>query len=615
MKASKIKQKNTDKATNRSKKLVRSEASIVSQFEKTVDKFPHLIAIKIQGECLTYDQLNRQANHIAHLMLEKGKVSKSGNILDSGVAILFDRNPNLFSSIIGVLKAGSFFVCLNLAYPEERLKSIIDDSGVKIIITDSKHKNLAKNLLGNGSKDEKTVINLDEIGLMVDQENVNMNISSDDDAFLIYTSGTTGTPKGVMHAHKNIIFCDQRMSGYFNYCHEDTFTYFQHPSFIAGIFNMFNAFFNGGTLLVLSAADKDLKHIICQNNVTIWQYVPSVFRYFVSLLDEKERVGSVRVVILGSAPLGKKDFKLFKRHFSSRCLFANRLGCSEFPLATIHIMSKSSQINGEIVPVGKPLDGVKIEIKDESRGKATAGELILKSKYYSCRYWNQPLNKQDKLSVLSQGKGTIFRTGDIVRINRDDDIEYLGRNDFQIKMDGHRIELEEIEINVLQHERVKECAAVVKKDAGGKNYVVVFYVSKRNINPEAVRSFLMKKMPIFMIPRHFVALKDLPLTSNGKVDRKAIGKIEIKNEKKISRSAKYSKTEKVLIGMWKNIFGDGAIDKDDNFFNSGGDSLGIIKLYSRIDSSYPGKIKISDIFSYPTIYKLAKIIDEKRNIK
>ena len=237
-----------------------------------------------------------------------------------------------------------FFVCLNLDFPEKRLEFVINDSGVRMIITDTQHFKLAKKLACYSRYSHVVIINLDSLSLKAIPKNIDIPISSDDDAFIVYTSGTTGKPKGIVYAHKTVLACIQGASNHLQFRRFDTLAYFYHPSFIGGVTNIFNALFFGASLLILSNTESDLKQLICKHNVTVLACVPSVFRNFISLLGKNERIDSIRIINITGEDLVRQDFELFKKHFSSSCLFVNRIAYSEFPAAAVYAMNKKNKI-------------------------------------------------------------------------------------------------------------------------------------------------------------------------------------------------------------------------------------------------------------------------------
>jgi acyl-CoA synthetase (AMP-forming)/AMP-acid ligase II/acyl carrier protein len=579
--------------------------SIVSQFERAVNLYSHHTAIKTRNGLLTYSQLNNWANRIA-FDIQKLKTQS----FRQGVAILLDRDLSMFSSIIGVLKTGLYFVCLDIANPQNRLEEIVIDSKAGIIITDSCHYLMAKKIVKKIKRPVK-ILKIEKSKKDNDSnDNPNIHIYSDQDAFLIYTSGTTGKPKGIMHAHKNIVFGVKSFKRHLKYCSSDVFAYFYHPCFVMGVLRMFEALFSGASLVVLSPSDKNINQLK-QNKITVWSYVPHFFRNFIDLLGKSEYLSHVRVIALGGAPVTRKDFELFKRHFSTNCLFVNSMGSSEFPRATINVMTKKSDFLGDRVPVGKLLEGVKAEAGFKKQKKER--ELILRSDFFLSRYWNRN-DDEDRLSLLPSRKGIRFKTGDIVKFLADGTIKLLGRKDDQAKIGGQRVELSEIESSLCQHKDVEECVAFIQQDQDGFDQISIFYVSCRPIREESLRSWLVSKLPLFMIPKRFIFLKSMPFLSNGKPDRLALKTLVEKKDTKRKYEPPTSDTQRKIANIWQEVLSVKKIGINDNFFELGGHSLKAMMVVAKMRQKLKKQIELKQIFKNPTVRRLAAEINKASRV-
>jgi amino acid adenylation domain-containing protein len=583
-----------------------AEQSVPDCFEKVVAAHSNRLAIKTAGHALTYDALNKAANRVARVVLEKSRDS------DTPVVVVFDHDAPIVVAILAVLKAGKTCVVLDPSYPEQRAVHIIENSQAKLVLTNNKTFSLARQF----TQPDHRILNIDEIDSNVSDENLGLSISPDAFAFILYTSGSTGQPKGVIQNHRNVIHNALRYATGCRIGPQDRVTLLASLGTGQGTPTAFSALLSGAALCLLHVKQEgvaDLGRWLRTEEITVYISTPSLFRSFVGTLTGQEEFPKLHTIRLGAEPIRKSDIEIYKKHFSEKCLLALFLSATEAGNLCQYFVDKETEIPGDTVPAGRPVDGVDILLLDDSGrevGPNEIGEIVVKSRFISPGYWRNP--ELTKAVFLPDGDKRIYHTGDLGRLLADGSLEHLGRKDFQVKIRGYRVEIAEIESALLKHSQINEAVVVAMDNRAGDKRLVAYVVPAGQPPPSAseLRSFLEEKLPDYMIPSAFVMLDALPLNSIGKVDRQALPVPDSSRPQlDVAYAAPRSSIEEKLVELWEEILDLRPIGIHDNFFDLGGHSLAGASLISRLNRIFGLDLAVRVLFEAPTVAQLTGPIE------
>ena len=581
------------------------EQSIPERFEKIVRKYSDQLAIKSDDQSLTYDELNRVANRIAHAIL-----SKQGK-QDEPVALLLGKGVALTAAIFGVLKTGKIYVLLNPAFPPARVSFILKNSRAGLLVTDSDHLSSATGF----ARDRLQLINVAELDSRLPTGNPAISISPDALTWITYTSGSSGEPKGVVQNHRNVLHLIRTQTNDLHICSQDRLAMLMSA---AG--DMFLALLNGAAIFPPNTKENrsgDLGNWLMQEEITVYSSVPSVFRNFANSLRGDETFSKLRLIRLTGEAVYRRDVEIYRKHFSRNCILVNRLSSTEAPTFRQYFIDDITTITDNVVPVGYAVDGNDVFLighDGEEAGINEVGEIAVKSRHLSPGYWRNPELTQAKFSpVPGEEEKRIFKTGDLGRMSPDGCLVYLGRKDFQVKIRGHRVELAEIERALLGLRQFREVVVVSLEDRPGEQRLVAYLVpdSQTAVTASALRALLSEKLPDYMIPSSFVVLDAMPLTPTGKVDRKALpAPSRARPELNTSFVAPRTLFEKELAQVWAEILTLDLVGIHDNFFDLGGHSLEATRVVSRVIKTFQVDVPLQALFAAPTVAEMAAMITE-----
>jgi len=571
-------------------------------FEEQAAMRPDHIALisvgLVRPVSLTYRELNEQSDCLAGWLTEKGV------LVDSIVGIMMERSIELIIGILGILKSGGAYLPIDPNYPQERIDYMLKDSNAEILLITS-DLNVLKGGPRRGLHHSSFIIN-------------HSNLS-----YLIYTSGSTGKPKGVMVTHRNVVRLVKN-SNYAPLSEETRILLASNPVFDVVTFEIWGCLLNGGRLypagneVILDANELGaaLKRYFIN---TLWL----TSALFDRLMQQNSAIFSPLKYLLVGGDVLSPRYITEVRHKNKGLRVINGYGPTENTA-----FSTTFEIDGdykENIPIGKPIANSTAYIIDKNnhlQPMGEPGELWVGGDGVARGYLNNPELTAEKFkfnrSYKSYRTYIFYKTGDLARWLADGNIEFLGRIDRQVKIRGFRIEPGEIETHLLNHEQIKEAAVMVRTADHGEPYLCAYIVtmnSTRETGTAALREYLAQTLPAYMIPAYFVELEKLPLTSNGKIDRKALPEPVIKPQG--SYTAPRNDIEERLTQTWSEILGikKENIGVDANFFDSGGHSLRATILAARIHKEFNVKIPLTDIFSLPTIRKLAAVIGTKAEDK
>jgi amino acid adenylation domain-containing protein len=424
------------------------EQSVPDRFEAIVRQYPNRTAVKEGDLTLTYDELNRAANVIAHAILEQ---TGSGN---EPIALLFEHGIDVITAIIGVLKAGKCYVALDPSFPTERNSYILEDSQARAIVTNTRNANLARAL----AHDSFVLLNIDEIDDAVSSDNLELCISPDDAAVIVYTSGSTGIPKGVVQSQRILLYYGATYAGRLCTICDDRFTLLHSVSFASAEVHLYRSLLTGGTLFPFDLKAESIRRLadwLEEEQITICHLPPAAFRQLADALSDQQKLSNLRVVHLSGAPITQWDFELYRTRLPAETLFAFHMGSTEAAGICSALTDRSFSFPSAGAPIGYPYPGKRILLLDE-RGQEVrpgeVGEIAVKSRYLAAGYWRRPdLTRSKFLPDPDRDGERTYRTGDLGQMLPDGFLIHLGRTDSMVKIRGYRVEPAEIEDALLSH--------------------------------------------------------------------------------------------------------------------------------------------------------------------
>ena len=580
------------------------EQSIPARFSQSVALAPDAVAVSMQDGSLTYSELDRLSNRIAHGILEVSGVDAEP------VSILLDQGATAVATILGVLKAGKFYVPLEPSQPLTRNASMIEESGTRLIVTVGEYWQMA-NQLGSHLK----VVDLDCLDGKFSFDSPRIPLGPDNLAYIFYTSGSTGRAKGVFDNHRNVLHNVLRYTNTLHFAASDRLTLLQSCSFSGTVSSLFGALLNGATICpfnVQTAGPADLAEWVNRQKITIYHSVPALFRSF---LEGDRFFPNVRLIRLEGDQASKLDFELFRRYFSPDCILVNGLGTTETGIASQYFMGRESVIETANLPVGHPTPGVNLLLLDDD-GKPIrsghVGEIGVESDFLALGYWRNPeLTKRAFQSPSLCGGGRLYRTGDRAEFRSDGTFEYLGRNDFRVKIRGQTVEAAEVESALAELSTVKNALVVAREDPRRELRLVAYIILAEGAHPTVtqIRQALLNVLPGFIVPSHYVFLEEYPLSSNKKVVRQALPEPDWlgahANRPQVSpRSA----LEIQLVQLWKETLDIRSISVTDDFFELGGHSLLAARMLEKVEVMFGKRIPPTVLLGGATVDHLARAL-------
>lgn len=588
------------------------EQSIPDRFEEQVRRYPHRLAIKTRTEELTYNELNRAANRVAHCILDRlGEGQKH-------VALLFEQCASAIVAMLGVLKAGKVFVPLDRSLPADRLRHILSNSGATLVLTNGHNLSWARELI----QDEVQALEIDNLNFGFLSENPRLSTSHRSPAYIIYTSGSTGEPKGVVQSHHFTHLYAMNYTNYFHVCQKDRLALLYSYSLGSGANLIFAVLCSGASLYTLDIKEEGLNGIsewIHQEEVTIFHSLPTVFRQMARSIDGNESVSTVRLIVLAGEQVDRRDVDIFRQFFSKDCIFVNRLGSTEAGGISQYFMDRESQFEGSLVPSGYPIGDDEVLLLDEDGreiGPEGVGEIVVRKPFKPFGYLRMPdLTQAVFRPVPDGGDDWLYHSGDLGRWLPDGSLMHLGRNDSQVRIRGNRIETAEVELVLLAHDAVTETVVVAQDNERGDKYLVAFLVGDRKtmLPDRELRGSLRLKLPDYMIPSAFVRLDSLPKLPGGKIDRRALpapskGRPDLDSDFIVPRTP----VEEELTSIWAEVLDLDEIGVEDNFLELGGDSLRAGQVISRVVRQFRVDLPLRSLLEAPTVAEMSLVITQSQ---
>jgi len=582
------------------------ERCIHQLFEEQVERTPGAVAVISETKRLTYRELNERANQLAHHLRGLGVGA------ETLVGLCVERSLEMIVGLLGILKAGGAYLPLDPNYPKERLRSMLEDAGVKVILT----QEARRSHVGAGAE----VICLDsgwEEIAQQSEENLASLVSAENLAYVIYTSGSTGKPKGVMVRHGSVVNLLEGLKETIYEGGEGLTVSMNAPLVFDASVKQVIQLGNGARLCIIPEKDRvdgeALLEYVRSAGIEALDCTPSHLRMLMEAGLGKG-TSHPRLVLVGGEAIDGGSWREMSESRGVR--YYNVYGPTECTVdATVYKVREGTEPT-----IGRPISNTNLYILDEEGEVAplgAPGDLYIGGDGLARGYLARPDLTAERFvpSPYSQNPGArLYRTGDRVRYLPDGNIEYLGREDHQVKIRGFRIELGEIESALGAHEQVREAVVTVREDRPGEKRLVAYVApdAEQPVSPAELRRYLRERLPEYMAPAAFVVLAAMPMTANGKIDRNALpepgtDQAGINEAQAMPRTL----TEELLCGIWQAVLGVNCIGIHDNFFDLGGHSLMAVTLIGRIRKTFQIEVQISRLFERPTVSMLASSIDEE----
>ncbi|MDH3604844.1 MAG: amino acid adenylation domain-containing protein, partial [Candidatus Tectomicrobia bacterium] len=587
-------------------------------FEQQSNRAPDAIAVAFGQRQLTYGELNRQANQLAHHLRTLGVGP------DVLVGLYVERSVEMVLGLLAILKAGGAYVPLDPAYPEARLTFMLADAQVHVLLT----QDALRSQLTPPPETVTLALDIMTERLSTESaENPSSGVAPENLAYVIYTSGSTGAPKGVMVTHGSLV------NAYLAW--EDAYQlrvaatcHLQMASFSFDVFtgDVVRALCSGAKLVLcpqdLLLAPKELYTLMQREQVDCAEFVPAVLRQLIDFLEVTEQsLDFMRLLIVGSDLWYRNEYQQSldvcgpeTRHINSYGLTEASIDSSYFEGALEDVSVDASMFG--LVPIGRPFLNTQLYVLDaylQPVPVGVYGELYVGGTGLARGYFNHGELTAEKFipNPFSNKRGArLYKTGDRVRYLPDGDIEYINRTDTQVKLRGFRIEPGEIEARLTQHTGVRESVVTALETAEGQQGLIAYLVPMHEPPPTTaeLRQHLSDKLPDYMIPSAFVPLQMFPLTPNGKVDRRALP-IPEQLRFETDYEAPYTPTEDVLAAVWTEVLRLDRVSRHDNFFELGGHSLLATQVVSRVRDAFRVEVPVRTVFEAPTIARLGQALE------
>jgi len=586
-------------------------STVVEQFEQQVQRTPSAPAFVFGQEQWTYATLNQRANQLAWHLRELGVGP------ETPVGILMERSPEMVLAVLAVLKAGGAYLPIDPTYPPERIRYMIEDSGVKIVVGDQS-SDISEQMAGGQPKPDAVapvVLHMGEASIASKPtSNPDVSLSPDNLAYVIYTSGSTGRPKGVLLHHRGLMnFIVGQRKAYGGDVRTNVLQ-FASFSFDAAVAEIVWALANGGSLHLAERtvllSEKKLAELIRHRQVNAAILPPTILKDYNPALFPTLHT----VVSAGEAC----TWDIVERWLPGGRVFLNGYGPTETTIGPTSYRVRNI-LSTSTVPVGRPLDNVRVYLLDEFLQPVPVGvpgEIYISGPGVARGYLDRPDITAERFlpdPFALEAGSRMYRTGDLARWLADGNIEYLGRVDFQVKIRGFRVELGEIDNLLLRHPAVENAVTVALTDTPGGPRLVAYVIPRtgESLTAGELRAFVEKDLPDYMVPSYFMIMAEFPLSPNGKVDRKALPAPEIsRGDLEKPYVAPRTHLEKFLAKQFQEVLGVEQVGIHDNFFELGGDSLLAASFINRLQERFQETTRVRSIFLAPTVAELAYHLPE-----
>lgn len=566
------------------------------QFEHAASIFPDKVAICEGDHCLTYREVLLQVNSLSALLQEKYGVRKGDHI-----AIVMDRSAGAVIAMLAAGRAGAVYIPVDPAYPPARMQYILDETAARLVLTTAEHQRVAQLALLPGVF-LHVCTPLEAFAAAPQQE---ATVHLHDQAYIMFTSGSTGNPKGVVISHGAMADYVGTFKHYFAISGEDRIIHQSSLSFDTAVEEIFPVLLSGGRLIIVREGGRDIAALsaaIRREKCSLLSTTPHVLAEMNKYADS---LTTLRTVISGGDMLRLSHIDQLIRYAA----VYNTYGPTETTVcATFHQLNNVN----ETAVIGKPVANHQVFILDPSGRLQPAGipgEICIAGAGLATGYLNDPEQTALRFVSLPAYAERVYRTGDSGKWRPDGTIEFLGRMDRELKVQGYRIAPAEIEKTLLSHPMIREAAVVRVEGENGQYALTAFYVSSGRLTADTLRSYLAQTLPLYMIPYHFAEMEALPVNLNGKTDHRALAAHTIPVSTVRDQTAAATVREHILLKLYREVLQQDNIGVHDNFFACGGTSLKATSLIGRVSKVLQADISLRDIFLFPTVFSLAKKMD------
>lgn len=581
-------------------------------FEEQVARTPHAPALVFENQQLTYDELNRRANQLAHYLRGLGVG------VETRVGLHLERSLELIIAVLGILKAGAAYIALDADYPLERKVYLLDDASVSVLLT---HEDLLDRLPAHPAQVIDLVAEREAIAAESDLNPARLS-EPDGLAYVIYTSGSTGKPKGVGGSHRQLLSYISGISERLGFTPGASFAMQQAPSVDAPLTYLFGALCSGGVLHVISQERSfnaaAIGEYFQRHHIDYFKVAPSYLAALQSY-PQPEQVLPHRLLLVGGEA-SRSDWIAEVQALAPDCRIVNHYGPTETTcgVLTYEVTPKVSELGTSTLPLGRPLPNAEIYLLDEYLTPVpigVPGELYIGGPNLSRGYINRPdLTAETFIPhPFSRQPGQrLYRTGDLARYSSDGNINFLGRRDHQVKIRGFRVELKEIEAVISEHEAVLAAVVLFGSDATGEGRLTAYVERAPDhvVSSDDLRDFLRTKLPDHMIPSVFVVRDELPRTPQGKIDRQGLATLAPVFDSGRSYVAPRTPIEVKVAELWSQLLMIEQVGANDNFFDLGGHSLLAIQFITRVRQTWQVELPVRALFKSPTVAGVAETIEQ-----
>ncbi|MCR4769995.1 MAG: amino acid adenylation domain-containing protein [Bacteroidaceae bacterium] len=601
--------------------------TIHEQIKDVVNKYPDREAVSFHNESLTYVEFWKKANQMAHFLRSLGVERHSK------VVLLLNRTIDMPIVQLGILLAGGTYVPIDPSYPSDRIQYMVDDCGAEVLVSQGVH---SETINGSYTSKIKHCVLLDDDDICMPEtyirhtkseihsfttEDITLCNDPEDLIYMIYTSGSTGQPKGTMLRHRNVSNFLNYEKEAFNVTCNNRFAFVTSYSFDMTVTSNWLPFISGASLHILSDSEtKDIEkllHFIDDKRINFLNVTPSHFSMLVNtlgFLEHPVNISPNMTIMLGAELINVSDINRWLESYPQH-RFINEYGPTETTVASTFYpipVEDDGKCHLSVVPIGKPIYNTQVYVLNDNLEPTlpeVPGILYIGGAGVSRGY----LNKEEKTkSVFVTNPithdGIVYNTGDVVKMTLTGDIVFVGRKDFQVNVRGYRIELGEIENALLQVPNITESCAAIQYDVNKQPTVVAFYVTAdgNEIDYKDILSVLQTKIPHYMLPSAMARIDQIPISANGKTDKKQLPDIANQKQNLVKRNVvgPRNEREEQLVHIWEDVLGLPEVGINDNFWEIGGDSIRSVRLIKELKEAGMRKIKLKDLFERPTIAEL-----------
>jgi len=595
------------------------ETSIPARFEKIVRADPDRLAIKTPEDELTYDELNSAANRVAHKLIDlQGRES-------TPVALLFETGVPIIATMLGVLKAGHFFVLLDPSLPKKKIAAVLAKSQARLVFSDARNLQMARVVAGDGLN----IVDYESVSRYAISANCEHSLTPQMFSYIVYTSGSTGEPKGVICSHQTLLHHVRALTNTYHICKEDKVSLMTSISGGA-LSTLALALLNGAALYpydVQRSGVSELGNWLRREQISVWFMPSPLFRNMAATEKTHDYFSDLRLIRLRSDKVHRSDIELCQKIVPPSCVIATGLATTETGTIRMNLLDHGTKILGNEAPIGFPVEDKEVFLIDDD-GKGVGfnevGEIAVRSKYLSPGYWNDPGLTESKFQRDAENPELrIYYTGDLGLMLPDGCLIHKGRKDFRVKIRGYAVDLVEVEKALLSHSGIREAVVATSRTPSDDTRLIAYFTFAGESAPTAsdLRMHLQEKLADYMIPSVFVKLDKIPLNANGKFDR---GALPDPDDKRPPLSTLYAlprnEMEKSLVQIWEEVLGVRPIGIQDKFFDLGGHSLSATQVVSRVIKQFGLDISLQSLFRSPTVADMAaeiaahqgKMLDERQ---